>query len=56
MKQLVIACDWPYEIRVGVTFPLSYQFAEVLNERHACDTTGGWVILKNTKRKVVFSR
>ena len=23
---------------------------------YACDTTGGWVILKNTKRKVVFSR
>lgn len=33
MTQFVIACDWPYEIRVGVTFPLSYQFAEALNER-----------------------
>lgn len=33
MTQFVIACDWPYEIRVGVTFPLNYKFAEALNER-----------------------
>ena len=32
MTQFIIACDC-YEIRVGVTFPLSYKFAEALNER-----------------------
>ena len=32
MTQFINACDC-CEIRVGVTFPLSYQFAEALNER-----------------------